>query len=387
MSDRQGASADVKEAPREFRIFPAGDFMTDDGPHRMTRPAADALVAIFNARGNVMVIDHDHATTTLEAPPENRAAAGWIQKLEARGDGEVWAIGVEWDPMVEGWLLCNPPKVRYLSPWYSFKMVGDIAIPTRVNNVGLTNNPKTWHCWRLASLAAEKGRKGIGMDQQDLVLAGRTLLTLLALMGASNEALATWAKEQNAALTEALGENANAAMQAAGELEQEDDGAAAMSDEDKAKLVAALEEEAKKAASMSDEDKAKQAAAAQAVDDDTSVAASLAIIRNQELAKAANIKARDALIEKNLSIIPKTAVPLLRKASLATVASFVSDMGANARLPAKSPVAPKGVTTVKIPSQKSPAEQQVFETRVASMATKWKIKPKQLDTLRKVLSA
>ena len=386
MSDRQGATADVKEAPKEFRIFPAGDFMTDDGPHRMTKPDAEALVAIFNARGNEMVIDHDHATTTIEAPPENRAAAGWIQRLEVRGDGEVWAVGVVWDSMVEQWLLSNPPKVRYLSPWYSYKMVGDIAIPTRVNNVGLTNNPKTWHCWRLASLAAEKGRRGIGMEQQDLVLAGRTLLTLLALMGASNEALATWAKEQNAALTEALGENANAAMQAAGELDQEDD-AAAMSDEDKAKLTAALEEEAKKAASMSDEDKAKLAAASQAGDEDKTVAASLAIIKNQEIARAANIKARDDLIEKNMAIIPKTALPLLRKASLATVASFVSDMAKTARLPAKTPVAPKAATTVKVPQQKIAGEQKVTEERVASLATKWKIKPKQLDTLRKVLNA
>lgn len=386
MSDRQGATADVKEAPKEFRIFPAGDFMTDDGPHRMTKSDAEALVAIFNARGNVMVIDHDHATTTIESPPENRAAAGWIQKLEVRGEGEVWAVDVVWDPMVEEWLLCKPPKVRYLSPWYSYKMVGDIAIPTRIKNVGLTNNPKTWHCWRLASLAAEnKGRKGIGMEQQDLVLAGRTLLALLALMGASNEALATWAKEQNAALNEALGENANAAMQAAGDLEQ-DDSAAAMSDEDKAKLATALEEEAKKVASMSDEEKAKLAAASQATDDEKTTAASLAAIKNQAMANAADAKARDALITENLAILPKTAIPLLRKASLADVATFVSDMSKIARTPAKTPIAPKGSTTVK-PFQKPTGEQKVSEERIASMASKWKIKPKQLDTLRKILNA
>ncbi len=396
MSDREGASADIDSAPTEFRIFPAGVFVTDDGPHKMTRETAEELVELFRARGNEMCIDHDHATTSLDAPPENRKAAGWIGDLEVRGEGELWAIHVRWDPMVEEWILAKPPKIRYVSPWYAFKMDGDLAIPTMINNVAVTNNPKTWHCWRLASQAVAVREKG--MNESDTLNMGKLLIALLALMGAGDERIKAMAAEADAKARELLGDQADAALQlAANDASGGGNGAgsgdaaaaAAVEADKQAAAAAAADAGGGSAVTTVVDDKDKQAAAAlsqstdpnkaasAAIQADRQLAAQLATIANDAVKSSSERDAIEGLIETNKKIIPANAAPLLRQASLATAVEFVNNLKRRLRLPADKPMVTKTTPvtpTTTTASQATNAKKAEVQTRAASLAGKHQIK-------------
>lgn len=338
--NRSGVTSEAKGAPQEFIALPA-EFMTDDGPHKMTYDDAKKIVALFEARGNDMSIDYDHASTDTKAPPESRVAAGWIPcpgGLEAREDGSVWVVKVKWDSAVSAWLSADVPKYKYLSPWYGYRESGGVAVPTRLVNIALTNNPKTWECWRLASLALP----GVDtMNEQDMKAAGMALLALVALIGAQDAGLADWAKEQDAALRAKLGEDASKAM----ELAKPDDSvlppAPAPMDDAAVASVEKTEEE-------------KQAVA------------SLAKMKPGVIRVAADKVALEKLIESNKAVIPANAIPLLRKASLADATEWIADVTSGARVPAKSQVVPRDITAGR--------GKQVDETRVASLAKQYDIK-------------
>lgn len=339
--NRSGVTSEAKGAQQEFIALPA-EFMTDDGPHRMTYDDAKKIVALFEARGNDMSIDYDHASTDTKAPPESRVAAGWIPcpgGLEAREDGSVWVVKVEWDPAVAAWLSADVPKYKYLSPYYRYRESGGFAVPTRLVNIALTNNPKTWECWRLASLALP----GVDtMNDQDMKAAGAVLMTLLVLIGAQDAGLAEWAKEQDAALRSKLGESADKAM----ELAQ------GGSDSVAPPAPAPMDDAAVASVEKAEEEK-------QAV-------ASLAKMKPGVIRVAADKVALEKLIESNKAVIPANAIPLLRKASLADATEWIADVTSGARVPAKSQVVPRDITAGR--------GKQVDETRVASLAKQYDIK-------------
>lgn len=350
-ADRQANPIDVKGAPQVFPVLPA-EFTTDDGPHKMTYEDALAIVAIFEKRGVDMSIDFDHASTDTSAPPEARVAAGWIPcpgGLEAREDGSVWAVSVNWDPKVAVWLTDDPPKYRYISPWYTYREDGGFAIPQRLVNIALTNNPKTWGCQRLASLALS----GVPtMNDMDLKSAGAILVALVALVGSQDQGLADWAKEQDAALRAKLGENADKAMQLV---------------QDEVVEPANVEVVDAAAASVATE--------AERTPEEKMAAASLAKIKPSIVRAANDKKAIDKLIEDNRAVLREDAIPLLRKASLVDAKAFVDDVTTNVRRPAKAPLNP-GVT----PGGKTP----VTDERVASLAKDTGIK--DTASLRKHLA-
>lgn len=314
--DRKCSMASASKAPREFMIFPAGKFTTDDGSHVMTRESADAIVKRFMSRGNKMSIDFDHASVDTSAPPDARVAAGWINALEARGEGEVWACNIDWTPEVKGWLTEEIPKFRYISPFYSCTVSDGVATPIEVKNVALTNNPKTWFCTRLASIAANI--KGERMEDSDLVLAGGMMAALLAAMGASDSWLSQYAQEQDAAMKAKLGDSADKALQMFND-------AAATSDE------APVSVPAEGVAAASD--------AAPKMDEKT-IAASLASASAKIKRTSADAAAAEKLIKANESRIPANVLPVLRQASLAQVTSFIADISRGAKPSEKPFVAP-----------------------------------------------
>ena len=169
-------------APTAFRIWSAGEVVTDHGTHRFTEASARALIAAQAARGNVYSIDVDHLSFSKEAPPEARKAVGW-NRLELRKDEEgrpeLWAAGVEWTAAVKAGLEADPPEWRYFSPAYrADKKTGEILAYL---NTALTNNPATWGVTSLAAMATGNEGTGQNMTIEELMVA------LQALADAGNE--------------------------------------------------------------------------------------------------------------------------------------------------------------------------------------------------------
>lgn len=351
--NRIGGSIDAKGAPKVFCVIPGGDSMTDDGPHRMSYADALKVVERFERRGNAMSFDFDHASADTNAPPESRVAAGWIPcpgGLEARNDGSVWTTDVEWTSEVQSWLTEDPPKYRYLSPRYEYVMRDGFAVYTGLINIALTNNPKTWGCTRLASLAAPDGES---MNDKDLMLAGAALLALLGLMGAEDASLAEMAKAMDAQMREKLGESADKAMELAAP----------------AKVEPAPESEAGASDAMKEDDKEKQSLA------------SLAAIKAEVKQSAADKAAIEKLIGANKDKIPARALPLLRSASLAAVADFVADISGVGGA-ASAPVVPANPTT----GVRGNVARKEHKERAASLVAQNRIRPEDADKYATMLA-
>lgn len=161
-------------APTAFRIWAAGQVVTDHGAHQFTEASAQALIAAQVARGNQYSIDVDHLSFSKEAPPEARKAVGW-NRLETRRDeagrAELWAVEVQWTAAVKAGLEADPPEWRYFSPAYrADPKTGEILAYL---NTALTNNPATWG---VTSLAAMTGNEGTGtMTIEEILVALQAL--------------------------------------------------------------------------------------------------------------------------------------------------------------------------------------------------------------------
>jgi len=146
--------------PTAFRIWKAGDVVTDYGVHKFTERSAALLMAEQAERGNRYSIDVDHLSTKDTAPPEARKAVGFHSlAVRASATGpELWAEAAEWTAAVASGLAVDPPGTpewKYFSPWYDVdKKTGEIV---SYKNTALTNNPATHHTTVLASrIAANK---------------------------------------------------------------------------------------------------------------------------------------------------------------------------------------------------------------------------------------
>ena len=131
--------------PVAFRIWKAGDNVTDFGVHRFTSRSAKLLLQEQATRGNLISIDVDHLSLKPEAPPEARKAVGW-HRLAVR-NGELWAVNVQWTDAVRAGLVSEPPAWRYVSPAYDVDQ-GEIV---SYLNTALTNNPATHDVTALAT--------------------------------------------------------------------------------------------------------------------------------------------------------------------------------------------------------------------------------------------
>lgn len=133
--------------PTAFRIWRAGDNVTDHGPTFFTERSGALLLEEQARRVNRYSIDINHLSLDKTAPLENQRAVGWFS-IDVR-DGELWAVDVEWTLLVLDGLCKSPPEWRYHSPAYDVHPeTGEVI---SLLNLALTNTPATWGVTALAS--------------------------------------------------------------------------------------------------------------------------------------------------------------------------------------------------------------------------------------------
>lgn len=126
------------KAPTKVMLFPkpdlTGSIDARDG-RQFKMFDQEAIAAAFNASGDLLPFDLEHASE-LKAPNGEAAFAyGWIVSMVAEG-GELYAI-VEWTS--EGAALIESKKYRYVSP--AFRRDPETSRITQVVSAGLTNRP------------------------------------------------------------------------------------------------------------------------------------------------------------------------------------------------------------------------------------------------------
>lgn len=274
--------SEPKSAPREFRIWKAGENPTDKGLHILTKESLAAILEDQERRQNLYSIDVDHLSLDASAPPGVRRAVGW-HRLEGR-DGELWAVDVQWTDEVRGGLECDPPAWRYFSPAYSVNQkTGEILSYT---NTALTNNPATWGLQALATRTS----KGPTMP---------TMAELKAALKAMAEGADGEEKKDAAKMLAALDEH------------KEPDG-----DEAPAKAAEGADDEEKK-----DEKK----------DEASSVVASLSKVVQElstkvsSLEKKHEVEEREALLASRKDLAPEL-VSIFREAPLSVVRTAVKKL-------------------------------------------------------------
>jgi phage I-like protein len=124
--------------PDRFRIFTAGKVETSKGVFIFDADAAAAVMADYEAQGNELMVDYDHASLSALAvdPALAARAAGWFG-LELAADGSLWAVNVRWTEPAAAAL--SRKEWRYMSP--AFATEGDRIVS--LMNVALTNMPAT----------------------------------------------------------------------------------------------------------------------------------------------------------------------------------------------------------------------------------------------------
>jgi len=130
--------------PTEFQVFPAGQVEAKGaGAFTVDAEAMNAVIQKFQARGLDMVIDYEHQTEgktdqyDFTAPDGRAPAAGWIKRLENRGQDGLWAI-CEWTDKAREYLASR--EYRYFSPVFMVsKSSGKL---TELLRVALTNAPR-----------------------------------------------------------------------------------------------------------------------------------------------------------------------------------------------------------------------------------------------------
>lgn len=177
--DLEGVELDAGGVPVAFRVWRAGENMTDHGRTVFSERSAVALMAQQAARGNLFSVDVDHLSLSDAAPPESRKAVGW-HRLEVRRDKngapELWAVGAEWVDFVRAGLAKDPPEWRYFSPAYDVDPKTREVV--RYLNTAITNNPATWSVTTLASAtSATEPRKETTMKWEDILAALRAAAT------------------------------------------------------------------------------------------------------------------------------------------------------------------------------------------------------------------
>lgn len=122
--------------PDWVQLLPDGPNVVGLDGRNWLNDSPDRVVAAFQARNRPLPIDWEHATETratigLEAP-----AAGWINRMEARGGAAIWG-NVAWTTRAAQQIVSR--EYRYLSPVFIYeKESGRIRA---ITSAALTNTP------------------------------------------------------------------------------------------------------------------------------------------------------------------------------------------------------------------------------------------------------
>ena len=126
----------------EIQLFPAGEFRASDGRPRdvpawvINAEIAASIIADFESRENLTVIDFEHQTLMIAQNGQPAPASGWFGKLEWRETG-LFAVDVEWTERASGMIASG--EYRYISPVFTYdKKTGAVK---KILHAALTNNP------------------------------------------------------------------------------------------------------------------------------------------------------------------------------------------------------------------------------------------------------
>lgn len=165
------------KAPSAFRIWSAGENMTDHGATIFSKRSAERLMQEQETRGNLYSIDYDHLSLSTDRPATAGQAAGWhrLETREGSGGKELWACSVEWVEEAKEGLEATPPKWRYFSPAYlQDEETSEVVSYT---NTALCINPATHNNNQLATrAAATTKKKATKMDQAAMLAALKAIL-------------------------------------------------------------------------------------------------------------------------------------------------------------------------------------------------------------------
>lgn len=157
-----GVEGESRIPPREFRIFPAGDFETEKGLFTFDADAQATVMESYARRSVDLTMDYEHQA--LHEPPIEAPASckSWVPQIR---NGELWATECKWTDRAYGYLLAG--EYRYFSPAFSHDDDGRIK---EVLNIALTNIPAMRGIAPLvAASRRETGNKeGTSMDYEKL---------------------------------------------------------------------------------------------------------------------------------------------------------------------------------------------------------------------------
>jgi phage I-like protein len=157
-----GVEGTVRVPPKEFRLFPAGEFETEKGKFTFDADAQVAVMESYTRRGVDFTMDYEHQALhvpPIEAPSSCRS---WVPQIR---NGELWATEVKWNDRAYAYLMAG--EYRYFSPAFSHDEDGRIK---EVLNVALTNIPAMRGIEPLmaASRTAIGNKEGTSMDFEKL---------------------------------------------------------------------------------------------------------------------------------------------------------------------------------------------------------------------------
>ena len=125
-----------EKAPEWVQVLPAGPNIKGlDGRSWLFRNPK-MIIHAFEKMKVPMVIDYEHGQELKAPNGEEAPAAGWIEKLEERNGGEIWAK-VDWTKKAEQSI--NSREYRFLSPAFLSDTISKEIIS--LSSVGLTNKP------------------------------------------------------------------------------------------------------------------------------------------------------------------------------------------------------------------------------------------------------
>lgn len=154
-------SSESPTAPKWIQLLPAGRFTGRDGrgPYRVDDSEA-VIVATREYFGNADIpLDYNHQTERTAENGKPAPAAGWIKKLESRGDG-LWGQ-VEWTEA--GARAVEAKEFRYVSPVFFHDALGRVLM---IQSAALTNLPNL--DLKALSSQAENSAENSGAKEYDM---------------------------------------------------------------------------------------------------------------------------------------------------------------------------------------------------------------------------
>ncbi|MEL6477629.1 MAG: phage protease [Pseudomonadota bacterium] len=170
------AGAQGSAVPEWVQLTPKGPRLAGNDGRTWTLPNPEAVVGAFNARGDQVPIDLNHATHIKGPKGEDAPAVGWVQAMEVR-DGAIWGR-VSWTD--HGRQMLATQSYKFLSPAFHFeKAKGEVL---RIVSAGLTNTPNL----KMVALNNAQGADTPAEQETPMALDAKKITDALKLQDGAN---------------------------------------------------------------------------------------------------------------------------------------------------------------------------------------------------------